>query len=220
MRNCLSKKIIYAAHYVAVTFIFASCNYNKGVGDPRATILSEAEVSQMAIENNYASVQKLVISNQCLTCHADSTGNKGGLNLETYSKVKTNLNQMMYRVLETKDMPPAGLTGYSFQLMKLWLESGAPEQNISDGAGQVFTGPLNWSKIKNQILAKNCLDCHQGPNPDANLDLSNLSTVKEKYAIFFDRVFVKQDMPPEPYSALTINEKQALMKWISQGFQQ
>ncbi len=220
MRNCLSKKITRALLGAITAVVLTSCNYNKGVADPNATILGEAEVSQMAIENNYASVQKQVLANQCLTCHADSTGNKGGLNLEGYSNIKANLNQIMYRVLETKDMPPAGLTGYSFQLMKLWLESGAPEQNVSNGAGQVFTGPLNWTRIKNEILAKNCLDCHQGQNPAANLDFSNLSTVKEKYAIFFDRVFVKQDMPPEPYSSLTVNEKQALMKWISQGFQQ
>lgn len=216
MRISLSKKIICLA-----LLTLSSCNYYKNRGDQSLPNFdANTDVTALAVYNNYASINNLIISNQCLNCHSNATGNKGGLNIETYSNVKANLNQIMYRVLETKDMPPNGMSESQTNLFKFWLESGAPEFNTIVGPGTVIQGPLNWLKIKNQILAKNCLDCHSGEKADAGIDLSNLDIFKSNYAKIFDRVFVKQDMPMEPYGSLTIYERQALMKWMSQGFPQ
>lgn len=181
---------------------------------------SQQDINTLELSNNYDSIRQLVIQTQCLTCHSEAGGNKGKLNLETYVSLKQNLNQIMYRVLEKRDMPEGGLPEPEYELIKLWIESGAPEKNTANGANQPILGPLNWDKIKNQILVQNCLDCHNTASVDSKLDLSNLENFKTNLPAIVDRVFVKQDMPPEPFSSMTVNQRQALLKWISQGFPQ
>ncbi len=217
MRNCISKKI--NALIILSVLCLQSCNYRTVQGSSKKPITQE-DVNVFELNNNYESVRDIVISRQCLQCHSGSGGNKGNLNLETYANIKNNLNQIIFRVLEKKDMPESGLSEADYQLIKLWLESGAPEKNNSNGVNKPITGPLDWTKIKNQILVKNCLDCHSGEKADANLDLSNLDNFKLNLTKIIERTIVKQDMPPEPYSALTSNQRQALLKWISQGFPQ
>lgn len=180
--------------------------------------LTEERINQLALESNYDGVNAKVITGQCLQCHSKDGGNQGGLNLETYQNIRANLNQIMFRVLETKDMPRGGLTGADYALMEMWLQAGAPEKSSSVGFVPALKGPFNWLVVKEQILKRNCLDCHSSISPEAGLDLSDYDQFKNNYAKIFDRTFVKQDMPPEPYDGLNVNEKQALLKWISQGF--
>lgn len=194
-----------------------ACNYsNKNTEMPVA--MTEERINQLALDSNYESVNAKVLSGQCLQCHSQAGGNAGNLNLETYQSIRTNLNQIMYRVLETKDMPRGGLAGADYALMEMWLQSGAPEKNTLTSPLPILKGPFNWLVIKEQILKRNCLDCHSSVTPEAGLDLSDYDQFKNNYAKIFDRTFVKQDMPPEPYDGLNVNEKQAVLKWISQGF--
>lgn len=205
---------------ILLCVILQSCNYRTTQQAEQKT-LSEQQLNILELDNNYESVQRLVISKQCLTCHSNISGNAGQLNLETYENIKRNLNQIIFRVIEKKDMPQNGLAESEFQLIRLWLESGAPEKNSPLAGGNIpITGPLDWVKIKNQILVKNCLDCHSGEKPDANLDLSSLDNFKLNLTKIIERTLVKQDMPPQPYGALTMNQRQALLKWISQGLSQ
>ncbi|AZZ36815.1 hypothetical protein CIK05_08440 [Bdellovibrio sp. qaytius] len=194
-----------------------ACNYSNRNSEMPAA-LTEERINQLALESNYESVSAKVITGQCLQCHSAAGGNKGDLNLETYQNVRANLNQIMYRVLEAKDMPRGGLSGDDYALLEMWLSSGAPEKNTLTGPVSVLKGPFNWLAIKDQILKRNCLDCHSSVTPEAGLDLSDYDQFKNNYAKIFDRTFVKQDMPPEPYDGLNASEKQALLKWISQGF--
>jgi uncharacterized membrane protein len=219
MRNCLSKIINFKVYILFFLITAQSCNYRTVQGSSQNTTAQD-EINVFELSNNYESVQQIVISKQCLQCHSESGGNKGNLNLETYSSIRNNLNQIMFRVIEKNDMPEGGLSQADYQLMKLWIESGAPEKNTANGANKPIAGPLDWIKIKNQILVKNCLDCHSGGNADANLDLSSAEAFKFNLTKIIERTVVKQDMPPEPYTALTANERQALLKWISQGFPQ
>ena len=182
------------------------------------TQMTEETINQLALESNYESVNAKVLVSQCLDCHSNAGGNKGNLNLETYKNIRSNLNQIMYRVLETKDMPRGGLTGSDYALMEMWLQSGAPEKNTMSGPPVVLKGPFNWMLIRDQVLKRNCLDCHSSIAPEAGLDLSDYDQFKNNYAKIFDRTFVKQDMPPEPYDGLSVNERQAVLKWMSQGF--
>lgn len=193
-----------------------ACNYStKNAEMP--VLMTEEKLNLLALESNYESVNAKVISAQCLNCHSTATGNKGNLNLESYQNIRANLNQITYRVLEVKDMPQGGLNNADYALMEMWLTAGAPEKN-TQGLVPILKGPFNWLVIKDQILKRNCLDCHSSVSPEAGLDLSDYDQFKNNYAKIFDRTFVKQDMPPEPYDGLNANEKQALLKWISQGF--
>lgn len=197
-------------------FLFFGCNYsNKNSELP--VVMTEERLNQLALESNYQSVNAKVITGQCLNCHAEATGNKGNLNLESYENIRANLNQIIYRVLEVRDMPQGGLSFSDYSLMEVWLNAGAPEKNTQSISSNL-KGPFNWLVIREQILKRNCLDCHSSLAPEAGLDLSDYDQFKINYAKIFDRTFVKQDMPPEPYDGLNTLEKQALLKWISQGF--
>jgi uncharacterized membrane protein len=202
--------------FIIFSLGFLGCNYStKNAELP--TVLTEEKLDQLMLESNYQSVNAKVISGQCLNCHSEATGNKGKLNLETYENIRANLNQIMYRVLEVKDMPEGGLNETDFALMDMWLTSGAPEKN-TQSVMPSLKGPFNWIVIRDQVLKSNCLDCHSSVSPEAGLDLSDYDQFVNNYAKIFDRTFVKQDMPPEPYDGLSANEKQAVLKWISQGF--
>ncbi len=206
--------------YALLLFLLlTSCNYNrvKSAGEkPKTLDSNELSKLDLATELNYTSVNNKIISPQCLNCHSNATGNKGGLNLETYEAFRNKLNQIVYRSLEVQDMPPGGLAPEDKKLFQLWIECGAPTNNNGCSTGE-SAGPLNWNKIVKTVLSKSCLDCHNETAPDGNLNLAQYEKFKENYFAIFQRVFVKQDMPPKPYPSLTPNEKQAVLKWISQG---
>ena len=177
-----------------------------------------SEVEVMQIMNNYKSINDAVIGPRCLSCHSSAGGTKGKLNLETFADVKKNLNQIAFRSLEKRDMPEGGLSEYEYALFKMWIDSGAPEKNTENILNPIISGPLDWTVIQEKILVQRCLDCHSTHQPEAGLNLMDYDQFKVKTPVILDRVLVKQDMPPEPYPALTAQQKNALLKWISQGF--
>ncbi|MGZ3742642.1 MAG: hypothetical protein ACXWRE_01905 [Pseudobdellovibrionaceae bacterium] len=190
------------------------CNYNHIRGD--------ATTHQQPLEENslssldYQSLQIEVLGPQCLRCHSSAGGSKGGLNLETYEQVRLNMNKIYFRSIEKKDMPPDPLSAAQFELLKNWLEAGVPEKNTGK-AELPIKGAVTWTVIKNRVLSSSCLDCHSGKNPDANLDFESLEVVRKNIMEIFNSALVRQTMPLQPYTALSESQKQALMKWISQG---
>ncbi|WP_374079499.1 hypothetical protein [Bdellovibrio bacteriovorus] len=195
----------------------AACNYNH-VKKENAMMGGPGKSETMvAASLDYQSLNMSVIGPQCLRCHSTAGGNQGGLSLETYQQVRANLNRIYYRSIEKKDMPSGGLGEAQYGLLKAWIEAGGPERNTGRGTVRAIQGPINWPVIKNQVLKSSCLDCHRGANPDAGLDFESLEVVRKNIGSIFDSAIVKQTMPLEPYGALTDAEKQALMKWISQG---
>lgn len=212
-------KIVFILLSIVCLF---SCNYNrtKAASEQSARELT-AEQLDFASQVNYKSVNAQIIAPQCLNCHSNATGNKGGLNLETLDAIKAKMNQVYYRTIETKDMPPERpLSEGALELLKSWIEAGAPENNVGKPGAPEIRGPYTWMKIRDQILNSNCLDCHSGPDAEGKLDLASYDTFKNQWSQIFDRTFVKQDMPPQPYPSLSPNEKFALLKWISQGMPQ
>ncbi len=195
--------------------LLAGCNYNHTKGDaPSMTGSGSAGVNTLSLD--FLSVQNSVLSGRCLTCHSSAAGNQGGLNLDSYQQVRATLNKIYYRVIEKKDMPPTALTTAQFDLLKAWIEAGAPQKNTGRSSG-VISGPINWDVIKKQVLATSCLDCHSGANPDGQLNLESIENVRKNINGIFESTIVKQTMPLEPYPAMSDSAKQALMKWISQG---
>lgn len=202
----------------ALMALMASCNYNhmkKESGSAPAGM--EKIKAQPMTSLDFQSVRAAVLTPSCLQCHSSAGGNKGGLSLETYQQVRAQLNRIYYRSVEKKDMPAEGLPSFQLELLKNWIESGAPERGLGRGTGRPIQGPLTWLVIKNQVLKSSCLDCHSGENADAGLDFESLETVRGNIEKIFESAIIKQTMPLEPYGAMTEFEKQALMKWISQG---
>ncbi len=195
------------------SFFFFSCNYNHA----KNTAQQASGVSQLSAQSfDFATVQSNVIAPQCLRCHSAAGGNQGGLSLESYQLIRANLNKIYYRSIEKKDMPPTSLTSDQFSLLKSWIEAGAPEKNNGVNVGPI-QGPITWLVIKKQVLGASCLDCHSGTNSEGHLQLDSADEVRKNINAIFDSAIVKQTMPLEPYPAMSDGQKQALMKWISQG---
>ena len=194
-----------------------ACNYNHVKKEGARGARGAQGETMLAASLDYASVRQNILGPECLRCHSSAGGNQGGLNLETYPQVRANLSRIYYRSIEKKDMPSGGLGEAQYQILKAWIDAGGPERNTGRGAGKPITGPVNWTVIKNQVLKSSCLDCHSGTNPDAGLDFESAAVVRKNIMAIFDAALVRQTMPLPPYGALTDAEKNALMKWISQG---
>lgn len=200
------------SRYLILVYSIALLNCSYSVNKTNAT--AETSLKQQSI-SGYDSISTMIIGPNCLSCHANATGNRGGLNLENYESVKLKLNQIYLRSIERQDMPPGGLDPSSREALKNWIENGAAMQSsLSDVE---INGALTWKEIK-KIVQKKCSDCHSSPNPEGDLDLTEYKTFKLKIEFIFNRVFVIQDMPLAPYPSLSLAEKNALLKWISQGF--
>ena len=209
-------------------FFFAvGCNYNNpkddGLGDG-------AGFGEEKLESpDFMTVQMALIGPKCLRCHSNAGGNKGESNLESYKNVRAQLNKLAYRVLELRDMPPQeGLSERQIRLLRNWVDQGAPETQLPGSEKPDSTleqGPINWAKIRDKIFVKKYAACHFPPSspdkppPMTGLDLSSLAEVRNKAALIFERVVIKQDMPIEPYPAISPRERRVLLKWFEMGMQ-
>lgn len=193
------------------------CNYNhvKSNADANSSIPNSSATS-LSVSSNYAAINSSILTPECLRCHSSSTGSQGGLSLDNYQQVRSKISQIYYRTIEKKDMPPSSLKPEQLAMLKTWLEAGGPEKSSSSYSGPI-QGPITWDVIQKQVLAGSCLDCHSGTNPEAHLSLDNFESVKKNISLIFEKSVIEQTMPLEPYPAMTEFQKQALMKWISQG---
>lgn len=215
---------------VLVTWLFAAgCNYThlKGslaAGGNSRFSLPSGERGQLS----YTYVAEHVLS-KCISCH----GNSGGINLETYSQVTSNLNGIRKTVFETYSMPKRGsLSEAELSILWTWMEIGAPEQ-APDGSAGPKPEPLRpaFDSIDKNILKVKCITCHSPGNSGQRilLDKENLLTSplelvlpgnadESGLVIAVERQDAKR-MPPakEGFAALRDDEKQAIRDWIQNG---
>jgi uncharacterized membrane protein len=205
--------------FIAVFLLLGACNYNKVKSKP----MGAASLSKAQIENpDFETLKAAVIGPKCLSCHSAGGGNQGGTNLESYSAVKSKLNRVLYRALDARDMPPREpLNEMEARILSAWADAGAPEKvigGVNDKPGaDLERGPTNWAKIRDGIFKVKCLDCHQAPNPEAGLELTDLTVVRANMGKIVDRVFIKNDMPLAPYPAFTPVENRIFTKWLANG---
>lgn len=205
--------------FVTAFLLTAGCNYNhvkNASGGANA-------VSAESLDNpDFKAVASAVIGPQCVSCHSNSGGNKGNLNLEDYRGIVRAQRSILYRIEETRDMPPgAPLSDTEVSLIRRWFDNGAPE-TVIPGIGEkpdpgLNQGPNNWEKIGQKILAPKCAACHTAGNALGGLDVSTSAEVRDKILSIIDRVFVKKDMPLIGAPALTPKEAEIFMKWVSSG---
>ncbi|MGE3757294.1 MAG: hypothetical protein AB7H97_06035, partial [Pseudobdellovibrionaceae bacterium] len=131
--------------FLVLATAFIGCNYNRVRGAAQNGSPSEGENVRLMASMDYASIHFAVIGPSCLNCHSNATGNQGGVNFETYAQVRANLNRIYFRSIQKKDMPPAGLDFQQQELLKAWIEAGAPEKNTGRVTGPKISGPITWS---------------------------------------------------------------------------
>ncbi len=209
---------IKMAAVVSLWFL-AACNYNHSKQEATAGGPTSQQQSLDLVD--FKTVQAKIIGPKCLGCHSGASGNQGGTNLESYTSVRRLMNRISFRALEKGDMPPSGkLTSGDADLLKNWFEMGAPESVVGTEEKSdmsIDQGPTDWAKISQRLFSKKCMDCHSQPQPQGNLDLGSYEEVKAKATLIFDRVIIRQDMPVEPYPALSLKERKVFLNWMNMG---
>lgn len=201
-----------------VSLAVGACNYNHVRSGAAEGTTGNGGLSIQSAGLDYLNVQVNVLGPQCVSCHSQQGGSKGGLNLESFAQVRAAMNSIYFRSIEKRDMPPReALSSSQMDLLKSWLEAGAPEKNMGRGSGREIKGPITWTVIKEQVFKSSCLDCHSGATPDGGLDLESFEVTKKNIDKIFKSAITEGSMPLQPYPSMSAFEKQALMKWISQG---
>lgn len=113
---------------VVVLFLMTGCNYHQS---KVSASLADDQGSQGIVPEqlSFKLVTEKVLQAKCLNCHADATGNRGGLNLETYANFIAALEDVRAEV-EGKTMPRRPgppLTDAEFKLLMDWIDGGANE---------------------------------------------------------------------------------------------
>lgn len=82
---------------------------------------------------DFAAIKSKIFGPKCLSCHSDKTGNKGGINLETYEKVKPIVDDILAEV-KNNTMPKqsAPLSAADKNILEKWIKEGALEVANSD----------------------------------------------------------------------------------------
>ncbi len=151
--------------------IYISKNQNKA---PKLDL--NAILSNPNARVNFSQVNTAIFNTSCIQCH-NSAQVKGGVILETYADVKTNIKEVIADI-QSGDMPLNGaLSLEQLALFNLWIKQGYPEVDTQDApppieepspsATPISTpnpeAPLllpTYQSIRDQIFAPKCLLCH------------------------------------------------------------
>lgn len=224
------KNIFIHAAVVLIPFvILTSCNYKQDkalelVSAPAAQAISDDQLNFKFVSDN-------VLRAKCLNCHSDAHGNKGGINLETYSNAFALIEKIRAEVAE-KAMPlsPApALTDYEMKLVITWIDSGAKEfaTSLSQPASPPVVvvpepTPLEennppmpegavFAAVMKQVIGPKCLKCHSG---SAAFNFESFQNV----VMFKDLIVQAVENGSMPMGDTLSNEqKNLIVGWVRAG---
>lgn len=236
--NPISGKALFAALFGLILVLGCNFYYEKPGGQSLDPVdLSGIDLSKIS----WQQVQRFVFTPHCVSCHA-TFGN--------YQKVKQSLNWIQDEVIVKRSMPPsdeAPLSSEKIEILKRWIESGAPEQVISTSTPSpapsspppeepLPTPPLEnvaptYASIREHILVPKCLECHSPNGTAAKVPLSTLHDLidspldlisKEEpdesaLMIAITRSDNKRMPPPRTGPGLNPQEIEAIRTWIRKG---
>lgn len=77
---------------------------------------------------SFADIQTQILKPSCIVCHS-AAAPSGGVALDSYAKVKAEIAAVKKTTIDEKTMPQGGsLSASKLQLLKTWIEQGAPEK--------------------------------------------------------------------------------------------
>lgn len=201
----------------------AGCNfrYEKTKGDGLA-LVDPSSIS-------YAMVRDRVLAPRCIGCH----GTSGGINLESYSAVKPQIEAIQRVVVRDRTMPKGdALSEDELGLVSAWIQAGAPE---TPTPGNVEPSPLpleaTYSSIKRQIFDRRCMTCHRPEGSASDVPLAPYRDLldsprelvlpgnSEESGLYLavSRTDEKRMPPPRVGAALSAEEVSTIQRWIDLG---
>lgn len=110
--------------------LLSSCNYSQSKSMPLDSVDSGLATEKV----DFSVVMEKVMVKNCLNCHSNAGGNRGGLNLETYEDVIAVAAEIK-DLVSSRTMPPrrmTALTDQQIQLLVEWIDAGAPLKAVPD----------------------------------------------------------------------------------------
>lgn len=235
-------KTIFSAATLITAVLLAGCSLRKS-NPLDLTHPHDIEVPALSAEQiTFKVVESQVLKDHCVSCHSEKSGNKGGVNLETYENVLKDVQSIRAEVL-SKSMPPSRfenlkLSEAQIKLVIDWIDNGAKENDTDQGAidqppvivtppptttppvvNPPVTEDVVFADILEKIFKPNCVKCHS--DATRNRGDVNLETYANVISALSD---IKSDvetdqMPPKPPrgTPLTDEQKKMLFDWIEKG---
>jgi mono/diheme cytochrome c family protein len=222
-------------YWTTLVFVFcSSCQYKAdktgGLAQKQGALSDEqlGLVPQEAYD--FALIQSEVLAPNCFQCHSVAGGNKAGVNLESYLKVKQFIAPIQSSVSQNFMPPRTPLSAKRKEILFQWIQMGMPEYSKNAPSPQPPPGSspqpppslpppnlpppgsnLDYATVAQQVFSPSCVRCHSaGDSPN----LSQYASVK-KVGAAIKRVVASNKMPPR--NPLTEDKKQILFKWIDAG---
>ena len=116
------------SYRICLALLFVSgCNYSLERMQPE----TKPENNQKVIapeQLTFKMINDLVLQKACLRCHSNEGGNKGRINLESYTDVFKNAHQIRLEVAGLTMPPNAKLSEEQIKLVTDWIDVGATEK--------------------------------------------------------------------------------------------
>jgi hypothetical protein len=174
-------------------------------------------------------VLPIFVSNCAMSgCHI---GNGEAFALESYEQIKKKVEpgnpgkSELYQVITTNSpfgnvMPPdpkPRLTNEQVTIIQLWILEGAKNTSSSNYCDSVH---VNYSGTIKSIIDNNCISCHSGAYPEADLSLDSFDNLKTAFITksALDHLLERDGysiMPPT--GALQSCNIAQIKKWINDG---
>lgn len=167
--------------------IVSGCNFY--YAKPNADLTDSFDLNK--IERNQISwplINRTIFTPHCTSCHRS---------FGTYLKVKQALSAIEEEVIINQNMPPSDaepLPSVKIELLKRWIEAGAPEQPLSTPtpsptpseaptplpSPDPTTSPTDrvqptFTSIHDRIFVPKCLNCHSSGGTAAKVPLNTLT---------------------------------------------
>ena len=187
----------------------------------------------------YADVDKAIFKPNCVSCH-NSANASGGVTLESYVEVNSNLSQISNAVAGGTMPPSAPLSTLEQQYLAAWIRNGAPEVESSDGStptptpvatatpsGTPTNANVSYAMISSQVLENKCITCHNTNGSESRLPFDNYSNLMNTGEVSagspsssnFYTAMSRGSMPPRSSGipAVTSAELKLISDWITEG---
>lgn len=177
---------------------------------------------------SYSYVNQKVFLPKCVSCH----GNSGGITLEAFGEVQSQIRSIKSAVFDKRTMPKNdALSEEQLSILWSWIEIGTPE--TQPDSEPVETVPLvpKFESIDRNIFQVRCVTCHSPGGTGKRILLGKTELLNSPLdlvlpgnpdesglVIAIERTDDKR-MPPakDGYSELKPEEKLTIRDWIKNG---